>query len=128
MYAKEKIRLLVLLLLASCSSKNPRGNQRVVPWYVANYKIQGNGSKGSSVTQEMYKKTLSQTLGTSCTHLPSCSAYTAKKVKDCGFIYGMTTGMGRYFSEPDRAFIAKDLSYKNEKIYFIDNNPDCSLW
>ena len=128
MYSKEKIRLLVLLLLASCSSPRPRGNQRIIPWYVAKYKTQENGTVNSSVTQEMYKKTLSQTLGTSCTHLPSCSAYTAKKVSDCGFIYGMTTGIGRFFSEHDRPFIVKDLSYKNEKIYFIDNNPDCSFW
>jgi hypothetical protein len=128
MYSKEKVSLIALLFLTSCASQKPRGNQRVIPWYVANYKTLENGSRTSSVTQEMYKKTLSHTLGTSCTHLPSCSAYTAKKSRECGFFYGMASGLGRYFSEPDRPFIAKDLSYSHEKIYFIDNNSECTVW
>ena len=125
---QEKIRLSVLVIFFLSCTHKASFEKKYVPWYVANYKLSNSGVTEQSVTQNVYKTTLSRTLGTSCTHLPSCSAHTSVKMKKCGFFWGMSSGLGRFFSEPDRPFISRETSFKDEKFYFIDNDTSCSIW
>jgi hypothetical protein len=126
MYCKE-IVLFAIFFSASCSLKVQHYQKKIVPFYVETYKLRLHNTPSQNLTQEVYKKTISQTLGTSCTHLPSCSAFTAKKIEKCGFFIGLSSGLGRYFSEPDRPFISNELSVKDEKFYYMDDDYTCEL-
>ena len=118
--------IFILFLNISCSQKSGLMNRQILPLVTAQQMQEKVTFQSQS--RITYTKTISKTLGASCTNLPSCSRHTEIKIDRCGLLSGLVSGIGRFFSEPDKAFNSPYLVKSHEKIFYFDSNRSCNLW